>query len=163
MLRDDVWQAVDGKVATTVTIDERSAAERSTWLAAARAVTAGDRSASEVIVQRQVMPFVDNDIRNDWLAAMSSAKASIAASYDTAIHALASMRDVRFDIPGDLGPSRRPEERTIPAMAPSLPLPPGPLPASALPPGLLLAGPLPTVPAAAGRPRAETRYGAATS
>ncbi len=157
VLRDDVWQAVDGKVATTVTIDERSAAQRSTWLAAAQAVTAGDRSASEVIVQRQVMPFVDNDIRNDWLAAMSSANASIAASYDTAIHALASMRDVRFDIPGDLGPSRQPEERTIPAMAPSLPLPPGPqppgpLPPSALPPGLLPAGPLPTVPAAAAAP-----------
>ena len=152
VLRDDVWQAVDGKVATTVTIDERSAAQRSTWLAAARAVTTGDRSASEVIVQRQVMPFVDNDIRNDWLAAMSSANASIAASYDTTIHALASVRDVRFDIPGDLGPSRQPEERTIPAMAPSLPLPPGPLPASALPPGLLPPGPLPTVPAAAAAP-----------
>ena len=36
-LRDDVWQAVDGKVATTVAIDERRAAERSTWLSAAHA------------------------------------------------------------------------------------------------------------------------------
>ncbi len=109
-LRDDVWQSVDGKVATTVAIDERRAAQRSTWLAAAHAVTSGsgDRSAAEVVVHQQVIPYVDNDIRNDWLAAMSSANASVAASYDTAIHALASTRDVGFDIPGDLGPSWQP-------------------------------------------------------
>jgi hypothetical protein len=153
VLRDDVWQAVDGKVATTVAIDDRSAAQRSTWLAAAQAVTAGDRSASEVVVHRQVMPFVDNDIRNDWLAGMSSANASIAGSYDTTIHALASMRDVRFDIPGDLGPSRQPEERPIPTAAPLLSVPTSPLPATSLP-----AGSLPTVPAAAtvADPRPET-------
>ena len=128
VLRDDVWQAVDGKVATTVAIDERRAAQRSTWLAAARAVTAGDRSASEVIVHRQVMPFVDNDIRNDWLAAMSSANASIAACYDDAIHALASTRDVRFDLPGDLGPRWQPDERPASAGGPVMSLPASPLP-----------------------------------
>lgn len=127
-LRDDVWQAVDGKVATTVAIDERSAAERSTWLAAAQAVTAGDRSAAEVIVHRHVMPFVDNDIRNDWLAAMSSANASIAASYDAAIHALASTAEVRFDIPGDLSPQWHPDEQPVPAAPPPIPLPASPLP-----------------------------------
>lgn len=137
-LRDDVWQAVDGKVATTVAIDERRAAERPTWLAAAQAVTAGagDPSAAEVVVHQQVMPFVDNDIRNDWLAAISSANASVAGSYDTAIHALASTRDVRFDIPGDLGPRWQPYVDDGPVVA-------GPPTTS--PP----TSPTPTVPAAA--------------
>jgi len=140
-LLDDVWQSVDGKVATTVAIDERRTAERSTWLAAAHAVTAGsgDRSAAEVVVHRQVIPYVDNDIRNDWLAAMSSADAFVAASYDTAIHALAATRDVSFDIPGDLGPSWTLafDERSGVDAAPAVALP---------------AGPMPTVPAAAPGP-----------
>ena len=48
--------------------------ERSAWLAAAHTVTsgAGDRSAAEEVIHQQVMPYVDNDIRNDWLAAMGS-------------------------------------------------------------------------------------------
>jgi hypothetical protein len=141
-LRDDVWQSVDGKVATTVAIDERRAAERSTWLAAANAVTAGsaERSAAEVVVHREVIPYVDNDIRNDWLAAMSSANASVAASYDTAIHALASTRDVCFDIPGDLGPSWKPafDERSgvdaTPAVIPPSPMPTVPAAAPGPPP-----------------------------
>jgi hypothetical protein len=137
-LRDDVWQSVDGKVATTVAIDERRAAERSAWLAAAHAVTAGsgDRSAADVVVHRQLIPYVDNDIRNDWLAAMSSANASVAASYDTAIHALSSTGDVCFDIPGDLGPSWKPafDERSGVDATPAV---------------SLSATPLPTVPAAA--------------
>ncbi|WP_343571645.1 hypothetical protein [Mycobacterium sp.] len=139
-LRDDLWQAVDGKVATTVAIDERSAAERSAWLAAAGAVRsgAGDRSAAEVMVHQQVMPYVDSDIRNDWLAAMSAASASVAASYDAAIHALTSMCDTRFDIPGDLGPRWQPGECPVSAAPPVMSLP---------------AGPLSTVPAAAPAPQ----------
>ena len=145
-LRDDVWQAVDGKVATTVAIDERRAAERSTWLSAAHALTAGsgDRSAAELVVHQQVLPYVDNDIRNDWLAAISSANASVAASYDTAIHALASAHDACFDIPGDLGPSWQPafgERSGVDAM-PTTSLPVSPAPTS----------PVPTVPAAAPAP-----------
>jgi hypothetical protein len=136
ILRDDVWRAIDGKVATTVAIDERRAPQRSTWLAAAQAVRAGagERSTAEVVVHQQVMPFVDNDIRNDWLAAMSAASASVAASYDEAIHALASTREVRFDIPGDLGPRWQPDERPVSAATPVMSLP---------------ASPLPTIPAAA--------------
>lgn len=133
-LLEALWRAVDGKVATTVAIDERSAAQRSSWLAAGQAVLAGDRSSAEVIVHRQVMPFVDNDIRNDWLAAMCAANASVAASYDTAIHALASTREVRFDIPGDLGPLRQPADD--PAVPPVMPPPTGPpptVPAAATP------------------------------
>ena len=147
-LRDEVWQSVDGKVATAVAIDERRAAERSTWLAAAHAVTvgSGDGSAAEVVVQREVIPYVDSDIRNDWLAAMSSANASVAGSYDAAIHALASTREVSFDIPGDLGPSWKPtfDEHSgveaAPAVSPSA-TPLSTVPAAA-------SGPLPPIPQA---------------
>ena len=106
-LRDDIWKAVDAKVATAVAIDERRAAQRSDWLTAAQFGTAGtgDRSTAEEVIRQQITPYVDNDIRNDWLAAMGSGAASVAASYDAAIHALASTSEVRFDIPGDWGPS----------------------------------------------------------
>lgn len=138
-LRDDVWQAVDGKVATTVAIDDRSAAERSTWLSASHATGSPE---SQVVIHQRVMPFVDNDIRNDWLAAMSSANATVAASYDAAIHALASARDTSFDVPGDLGPRWQPapEERPVADVTPAMALP---------------AAPLPTVPAAAPAPPPE--------
>jgi hypothetical protein len=148
-LRDDVWKSVDGKVANAVAIDERRVAERSSWLAACHSVTAGtgDRSTAEEVIQQQVKPYVDNDIRNDWLAAMGSGSASVAASYDEAIHVLASTSEVRFDIPGDFGPSWQPafEARpvteapstmtlptepapTVPAAAPAIRLPTSPEP-----------------------------------
>jgi hypothetical protein len=148
-LRDDVWRAVDGKAANAVAIDERRAAERSSWLAACHSVTAGtgDRSTAEETIRLQVKPYVDNDIRNDWLAAMGSASASVAASYDEAIHALASTSEVRFDVPGDFGPSGQPavEQRpgteappimalpaesapTVPAAAPAIRPPTSPEP-----------------------------------
>ena len=109
-LRDDVWQAVDGKVAGTTAIDERRLADRSAWLAAAQTVTAGvgDRSAAEETIHRQVMPYVDNDIRIDWVGAMRSATASVTACYDAAIHALTSTPEVNFEVPGELGPSWQP-------------------------------------------------------
>jgi hypothetical protein len=137
-LRDGVWRSVDGKVANAVAIDERRAAERSSWLAACHSVTAGtgDQSTAEEVIQQQVKPYVDNDIRNDWLTAMGSGSASVAASYDEAIHGLASMSDVRFDIPGDFGPSWLPgfDARPVTEVTPT-----------SAPP----AGPAPTVPAAA--------------
>jgi hypothetical protein len=137
-LRDDVWKSVDGKVANAVAIDERRAAERSSWLAACQSVTAGagDRSTAEEVIRQQVKPYVDNDIRNDWLAAMSSGSASVAASYDEAIHALASTSEVRFDVPGDFGPSWQPavDGRPVTETTPTMSLP---------------AEPAPTVPAAA--------------
>lgn len=136
-LRDDVWKSVDGKVANAVAIDERRVAERSSWLAACHSVTAGtgDRPTAEEVIQQQVKPYVDNDIRNDWLAAMGSGSASVAASYDEAIHALASTSEVRFDIPGDFGPSWQPAFEARPA-------------AEATPTMALPAEPAPTVPAA---------------
>jgi hypothetical protein len=137
-LRDDVWKSVDGKVANAVAIDERRAAERSSWLAASHSVTAGtgDRSTAEEVIRLQVKPYVDNDIRNDWIAAMGSGSASVSASYDEAIHALASTSEVRFDVPGDFGPSWQPAFEGRPA-------------ADAPPTMALPAEPAPTVPAAA--------------
>jgi hypothetical protein len=143
-LRDDVWKSVDGKVANAVAIDERRATERSSWLAACHSVTAGtgDRSTAEEVIRQQVKPYVDNDIRNDWLAAMGSGSASVAASYDEAIHALASTSEVRFDVPGDFGPSWQPAFEERPEATPTMPLP---------------AEPAPTVPAAAPAIRPPTR------
>ena len=160
-LRDNVWQAVDGKVASTTAIDERRLTERSAWLTAAHTVTTGtgDRSAAEELLRKQVMPYVDNDIRTDWLTAMRSATASVAESYDAAIHALTSTPEVCFEVPGELGPSWQPvlEEPlrptpaappvpTVPAAAPAPPPPlaeaPQPLSTSgsdelsSLPPGM---------------------------
>jgi hypothetical protein len=88
------------------------------------------------VIRQQVKPYVDNDIRNDWLAAMGAGSASVAASYDEAIHALASTFEVRFDVPGDFGPSWQPafEERPVTGATPMVALP---------------AAPAPTVPAAA--------------
>lgn len=109
-LHDNLWQMVDDKVATAIAIDDRSQAQRSAWLAAAHAVTtgAGDRSDAEELVRRQVNPYVDNDIRADWLTAMRSTVASASASYDAAIEALTSAPDVCFEVPGELGPSWQP-------------------------------------------------------
>ncbi|WP_292992022.1 hypothetical protein [Mycobacterium sp.] len=126
-LRDELWQTVDGKVATAVAIDERRVADRPAWLAAAHTVTAGpgERPAAEAVIRQQVLPFVDNDIRNDWLVAMSAASASVAAAYDSAVHVLAATADVGFDIPGDLGPSWQPapEEHPVAATTPVMSLP----------------------------------------
>jgi hypothetical protein len=131
-LRDDVWKSVDGKVANAVAIDERRAAERSSWLAACQSVTAGagDLTTAEEVIRQQVKPYVDNDIRNDWLAAMSSGSASVAASYDEAIHALASTSELRFDVPGDFGPSWQPafEGRPVTETTPTMALPAEPAP-----------------------------------
>ena len=105
-LRDKLWQLVDGKAATAIAIDDRRVGERSAWLAAAHTVTAGagNRSAEELIRQH-VTPYVDNDIRTDWLTAMRSAAASVQASYDEAVDVLSAAREVCFEIPGELGPS----------------------------------------------------------
>lgn len=140
-LRDDLWQSIDSKVATTIAIDERRAAQRSAWLAAAHTVTTGTAEpVAEELIRREVTPYVDNDIRNDWLSAMHSAAASIAASYDATIHALTPTPDVRFEIPGELGPSWQPTFDEPVRATPAAPAMPGiPVPAD----------PVPTVPAAA--------------
>jgi hypothetical protein len=144
-LRDNLWQLVDGKVATAVAIDDRRLGERSTWLAAAQTVTAGagEGSTAEELVRQHVTPYVDSDIRADWLTAMRSTAASEEASYDAAIDALSSTREVCFEIPGELGPRWQPvfdePPGTSPATAtmPEMPTPTdiGPtVPAAALAP-----------------------------
>ncbi len=144
-LRDKLWQLVDGKAATAVAIDDRRLGERSAWLAAAQTVTAGagDRSAAEELVRQHIIPYVDNDIRTDWLDAMRSTAASVEASYDTAIDALSSARVVCFEIPGELGPRWQPvfDEPLDPSPAAAT-MPQTPTPADVVP----------TVPAAAPAP-----------
>lgn len=141
-LRDNLWQSIDNRVATTIAIDDRRAAQRSAWLAAAHTVTTGtaERSVAEELIRREVTPYVDNDIRNDWLSAMHSTTAAIAAAYDATIHALTPVPDVRFDIPGELGPSWQPtSDEPVHATPAALAIPGIPVPAD----------PVPTVPAAA--------------
>jgi uncharacterized protein YukE len=105
-LRDELWRAVDGKVGTTLAIDERAAGQRATWLAAARTVTAGsgDRSVASELIDQQVEPFVANDIRADWFEAMRAGSASVTAAYDTAIARLRAGPHTVFEVPGALGP-----------------------------------------------------------
>jgi hypothetical protein len=109
-LRDNLWRMVDRKAATAVAIDDRRVGERSAWLAAAHTVTAGasDRSAAEQLVRQHIIPYVDNDIRDDWLTAMRSTTASVEASYDAAIDTLSSVCNACFEIPGELGPRWQP-------------------------------------------------------
>jgi hypothetical protein len=147
-LRDNVWQSVDGKVAATTSIDERRLPQRSAWLAAAHTVTtgAGDRSAAEELVRQQVIPYVDNDIRTDWLAVMRSATASVAASYDAAIHALTSTPEACFEVPAELGPAWQPVAEESSPPIPAAPTPQMPAPVD----------PVPTVPAAAPAPPPPT-------
>jgi hypothetical protein len=180
-LRDDLWRAVDGKVAAAVAVDARAPDE---WLAAAHTVTTGggDRAAASERVDREVKPFVANDIGGEWLTAMRSATAAVTDSYDAATAELTGERDAAFDVPGDLGPTWTPVPRddgvaTVPAaatpVAPSVsgapawsapavspvspPVAPAPAPAAPLPSAPVDAGP--TAPAMATPPSAPSLGG----
>jgi hypothetical protein len=109
-LRDNLWHTVDGKVAAAIAADDRAPDE---WLAAAHAVTtgAGDRAAASERIDRDVKPFVDNDIRADWVTAMRSAIAAVTDLYDAVTAELNAGPDAVFDVPGDLGPSWTPPPR----------------------------------------------------
>ena len=149
-LRDNLWHTVDGKVAAAIAAEGRAPEE---WLAAAQTVTmgAGDRAAASERIDQEVKPFVDNDIRTDWLAAMRSAMVAVTDMYDAATAELAAEPDAVFEVPGELGPSWTPPPRvdevaTVPAAAnvasppvaapPSwgAPAAPSPTPAPSLPP-----------------------------
>lgn len=110
VLRDQLWQAVDGKVAVTERIEERCAGQRAAWLAAARTVRTGlgDRDAASEVIDAQVKPFVDNDIGVEWVSAMRSASTAVSDAYASAITALTDTPAPVFEIPGDLGPSWTP-------------------------------------------------------
>jgi len=124
-LRDNLWYLVDSKVATAIAIDDRTQSQRPTWLAAAAAVTtgAGDRTTAEEVVRQQIAPYVDNEIRDDWLTTMRSTAAGVATSYDMVTDKMAAAPAVCFESPGDLGPGYRPFPLTSPAppSAPSVP------------------------------------------
>ncbi|MFV8166258.1 hypothetical protein ACNQVK_29850 [Mycobacterium sp. 134] len=109
-LRDQLCRAVDSKVAATEGIATRCAAQRDTWLAAARTVRTGlgDRAAASELIDAQVKPFVDNDIGADWVAAMRSVTTAVDDAYGAAITALTDRPVPVFEIPGDLGPSWTP-------------------------------------------------------
>ena len=121
-LRDNLWHLVDVKVATAAAIDDRTAANRPAWLAAAAAVTSGDPTAGE-LVQQQINPYVDNDIRVDWLAAMRSARAGVATAYDMVIDKFAAASPVYFEIPEDVTPGRAPFQPAPPVTAMLAPAP----------------------------------------
>ncbi|MDT5401494.1 MAG: hypothetical protein QOK33_4725 [Mycobacterium sp.] len=105
-LRDELWKAVDAKVAATLAIDGRTVGQRATWLAAARTVAtgSGDRSVASELIDQQVEPFVANDIRADWLEALRAGSASVSAAYDTAVARLCAGPQPIFEVPGALGP-----------------------------------------------------------
>ncbi len=141
-LRDNLWYLVDSKVATAIAIDGRTRAQRQTWLAAAAAVTTGvgDRPTAEEVVREQINPYVDNEIRDDWLTTMRSTEAGVATSYDMVIRRMAAVPAACFESPGDFGPGYRPfppappsaptsAAAVAPATFPGLPADSGPAPA----------------------------------
>ena len=147
-LRDNLWFLLDSKVATAIAIDDRTQPQRLAWLAAAAAVTtgAGDRQTADELVQHQIKPYVDNDIRTDWLTAMRSAQAGVATSYDMVTDRMAAAPAACFEFPGDLGPGYQ----ARPPAPPSAPTPAAAVaPATALPSLAAEPAPAPTLPIAA--------------
>lgn len=109
-LRDELWRLVDAKVAAVLAVDDRVGAHRPSWLEAAHAVNSGsdDERAAEV-VEKQVMAYVDNDVRGEWVGALRSAQDGIVAAYGAAVAAAEPGAGVVFAIPGDLGPVVQPD------------------------------------------------------
>jgi hypothetical protein len=109
-LRDDLWRATDGKVEAATAIEARRQTERAEWLAATRTVTtgAGDRAVASELIDQQVKPYVDNDIRWEWLTAMQKAMAAVSAAYDDATSVLTGEPAAPFEVPGDFGPASMP-------------------------------------------------------
>lgn len=142
-LRDKLWGAVDAKVAAATAIDDRRAGERTAWLAAARTVTTGaaDREAATEIVRQQITPYVDADIRTEWLGAMRSATGAVDAAYDEATGTLGASGAADFAVPARLGPP-------IPAPATAARVPADQSP----PPAGITPAAVPVLPAAASAP-----------
>lgn len=183
-LRDGLWRAVDEKVAAAVAIDDRRQAERAQWLAATQVVAtgAGDRVTADELVDQHVKPFVDNDIRLDWLQSMQRAMSAVSAAFDAATAAITGEPLAAFEVPGDLGPSSMSPPPTVaspaeaggttPAACPApaggpgpvawpSPAPPAAVPAMTPTPAYAaapdpLAAPVPAVPAPATAPAAAT-------
>ncbi len=122
-LRDELGRRIDAKVGAAVSIDDRRAGERPAWLAAAATVTGGgaQREQAVEVVTRQITPYVDADIRGDWLTAMRSATSAVSAAYEDALRQLNHSPTVHFEVPGPLGApppfSPVPPAQTVPAAA----------------------------------------------
>ena len=110
-LRDNLWYLVDAKVGTSIAVDDRARSRRDVWLAAAAAVTtgAGERAAAEQVVRTEIAPYVDEDVRNEWLASMRSTLAGVGRSYDMVIDRMAAAPAPTFEFPGVLRPTFRPQ------------------------------------------------------
>lgn len=151
-LRDNMWYLVDSKVATAISVDDGTRSQRPAWLAAAATVTAGagDRHAAEEMVRGQVMPYVDNEIRDDWLTTMRSTRDGIDTAYDMVTERMAAAPMVRFETPGDLGPGYQPVRGAPPAVAPVAVVPaaasPSPPPDPAPTAATLAPAPVPAAP-----------------
>jgi hypothetical protein len=145
-LRDDLWQAVDAKVGAAVEIEGRRQTERAEWLSATRTVTtgAGDRVVASELVDQKVKPFVDNDIRAEWLAAMQKTMAAASAAFDDATSVLTGEPAMPFEVPGDLGSGSIPSPREGAQVADVA----GTAPAAwtSPPPAAVVQGPAPAVP-----------------
>jgi hypothetical protein len=159
-LRDTLWRLVGDKVHAAAAIDDRRAEVRPAWLAAAQTVMSGspDRTEAIDVVTHQITPYVDADIRADWLGAMRAATTSVAAAYDDTLNRLSAHPSTHFDIPGQLArPMPDPPRATIP-VAPPPPPPPPPPPAAVTVPAAAPAEPsnpsavAPTAPAASAPP-----------
>lgn len=122
-LRDELARVVDEKVSAAMAIDNRAAGQRPAWLAAAAAVTGGgaERADALDVVSHEIVPYVDADVRTDWLTAMRSATSSVSAAYEAALRQLNACAPGYFEVPGALGappPSPVPAPtRTVPASA----------------------------------------------
>ncbi len=141
-LRDNLWYLVDSKVATAIAVDDRTQAQRQAWLAAAAAVTtgAGDRPSAEEVIRQQVEPYVNEDIRNDWLTTMRSTLDGVATSYDMVTDRMAAAPATSFEFPGDLGPVYQPLQAAAPPSTPTPPAAVAPAACGAQPAGGCRAG-----------------------
>ncbi|MCI4676936.1 hypothetical protein [Candidatus Mycolicibacterium alkanivorans] len=121
-LRDTLWRLVGDKAHTAVVIDDRRAEVRAAWLTAAQTVMSGaaDRTEAVDVVAHQITPYVDADIRSDWVGAMRAATTSVANAYDDAVRRLTGVATASFEIPGQLGPPAPQPARTA---APAVPVP----------------------------------------
>lgn len=135
-LRDRLLGIVEDKVRAAIMIDDRRAGERAQWLAAAQIVTTGapGREQAAELVSQQIVPYVDADIRTEWVTAMRTATTAVQSAYLDAIHRVTDYSPVLFAIPDHLGPpaarpavaAASPEPTLLAAPPPAAPLSPPP-------------------------------------
>lgn len=146
-LRDELWRIVDAKVAAAEAVDARTAGVRGEWRAAAETVTTGvgDQATASELVDAHVAPFVEQDVRAEWVAAMEAASAAVAQCFDTATTAVRSEGPPRFPESAESwSPAPTP---TVAAAAP-VPPPPATAPAPTTEPAAAAAMPSAPMPTA---------------